>query len=687
MTDAADVFQAELSVLRDAVMKGIREDNVSDVQEGFLLYRELVMTVLADFRAYEIAFGTQGAGLLNAYGREMAWLDSDIRSFVEAAVGRPQTEVYSETLGFISRLAADCLRTRERYAFGSAIAKFRVLWHRARSTLAYDVWKRVRAYLLLLFEELGNYAIGSELREARDPAEAEALLPFVVRYLAELSELMKMSVQDGDLEDLEATLQTLAEALDFTLSELDRQRRRRLEGDSIEDLADEIRRAINASVLAVEGWALLLFDQHRLTGEVATQILSLADRHLDAELLWDAFVWARDERHGDEFEWRWWETSLWEGRRSGTLSFERYLDIAVVRLLLSPTGFVRLLAGRARGSRHTYERLRALLDELVNPEGRWWGLLGDVEQYIDPLRESFDSVIAEDRAREDEALIDQHLDEDRVQAFASAVFKAWNDGTALRHLVKEVPHGQVSDEEPLGESTEGATGDATPLPTFGLNTLVPKEFFTETEVHADPGRLGETFGRQVVRGEDNLIASTVAERIRVTPVALDEAVDVIGLAVDDLRKRVQDGTIVVFNSWRLADKISGGGRRASVDRGAEVGLFKEWPVVLRYAETDLDCVAGDFSAIRFSFEPMTRLSPEARLSPDDRLLVSLQPLSREAAEEIVDADENVDDQREQHDRDARVRETMTRLHARIFERIRVEVSIDAPLVGFRLTDD
>jgi len=318
MSDPAEVFQAELVVLRDRVIRAARDDKISDLKDGLDLYSRLVTTVIDEFRKYETITDTGGLGIRSFYGREMSWLDDDIATFIRTASVEPAGGSIHEVLSFLLGLLINAFNRRELAAFGSFLEKYRVAWYSAKHEGSAERWHRIRGSILLALENFGDFWISRELR--RSTREVEPPTPYAQRLVSELSQLMKYAVDDGSTDDLRAAATTLQETMRPQLKRIEQHFESEAASDSAGS-AFSITKLKGAAVLAVEGWILFRTDADRTDPATANSLIK-ANREVAPISTWFDYLAAKYPATGDLLGWSRWETGLWEHRRAGFLKFE-----------------------------------------------------------------------------------------------------------------------------------------------------------------------------------------------------------------------------------------------------------------------------------------------------------------------------------------------------------------------------
>jgi hypothetical protein len=166
----------------------------------------------------------------------------------------------------------------------------------------------------------------------------------------------------------------------------------------------------------------------------------------------------------------------------------------------------------------------------------------------------------------------------------------------------------------------------------GFNTLVPREYFVETRVIAEPDRLGEQFGEGLVRGENLFLLEQLLAVARETESTVARVHADVASAVN----LHEDFLVIVLNSIQIAQELGVTGARGSGSlQGSKV------PVQVIYTEEQLN---GCFVVDR-------RLCALSQLDPDGDW-ADPEQLSR------IEIDDWTDDQEEPRVR-IRIRETIS----------------------------
>lgn len=680
MTDVSDRFRRELSYLRDGVVAAISSDNIGDLKDGLALYEDLVEEVLSQFQAFSARAGGPSLGLRSAYGREMSWLEDDIRTFIRAAVTDASPDASHEVLSFLLGVVTYAYNRRELNAFGSLLRNYRYAWSVATAEAVKPGWTRTRSSILTTLENLGDYWIGRDLRGRA----AETALPFGQRLVSEFAQLMKHSVDVGEPDDLRHASRHLRETFRYALERHPAARAPHSdEQREDEALAVILLDAKAMAIVGVEAWILLRVANDRTDRETAGQLLRLLRTGLPS-VEWDTFVRSKRGEATDLFNWHWWETGLWEDRRGGVLTFDGFVDEAFVARLLTGGARVPLSIGEwDRGERHRLESLAALVEEIATTTPANPALSSAVspEQAGAVKRQLLDLATQAQRA-EDDALISLPLDPRLIAEFRDAVVEAWDSPRYLSQLLAseawepDEPDGSESDSSrPAPEAPSG----------FGVNMLVQKDFFVSRDgVHAPPANLGRDLGDALGRGEDELIIARLVEELPSSSTSLANLPAAASRLVRDLEGRGLSPDILVVNSWDIRQALgplaADSAHWATSDRN-DLPLARQRGVLrLRYVDTDDLCVVADLkavAAVRYSAAQVDLAGDEVHAGR--RVLTGVSPVDVARARELHASNPSLA-QRDEEDatEDELIRRMQTLVEVRVLEWIRVEVKdVDA----------
>jgi hypothetical protein len=482
MPDAQAEFREELALLRDRVIRSIREGLLSEVQQGYSIYSRLVDTVL-----HQLAYGMQDTAspkwvsFPRDYYPEWRWLQSDIRDFGDAAIDSGHAEMHVRTIDFISQLAYQSYQRSALGSLSTLLDLYPYLWGRLLQT---NEWDAAR-YLLVSLQNLVDYQIGAP-NGGVSSADTSQAITFSMRTFVQL---LKVAI---DAEDITA----FREAADYFHAILSYR-----EGGAFGKVP-ELRQA---AWLGLAAW-VLRSKKEKLNrpGDVPSMLSRLLDEVNDQDF-WQAYGRARAESYGGSMYWDRWELELLPPMQVGILTFGQFLDQAAALKALQSDTAVALPAEPTRDDADLARALSAAIDQV---EQKDWAnevsadLVNGAGRQL--LRSRLNELVAAERLRWQNELRLTPLEQSRVDAFFETFEQTLLDNDESR-LTKYL----VRDE--TIEKPEGA---------LGINVLVPKEFFVSTYVHADPGSLGKDFALSMMRAENQYLLGhlkATAKYLKITP--------------------------------------------------------------------------------------------------------------------------------------------------------------------------
>lgn len=637
-------FRHELKSLRDQVLAAIDASAIGDVEDGLELYGRLTAATLQTFNDLQRRTGVQPASSwFNPYGQEMEWLETDIRTFVDRVFASFNEGVFEALVHFLVELLTDFWEANELGAHGRFLGIMqRAYWDALGIPSGSD---RATASILTVIRSHGAYRLAYAGPQFSDEVVAQAL----TQVIDFLFEAFRLSVTRSTLAAARCATEVseLKEALQFA-----KQRT-----SSHHSALDTALRRLDAYALGATGFVLLLNEMSELGDEPAKLLVDRLAAQLSVEDLWAAVVETAEDTPGSQgYPWSSWETSLWPAeKRGGVLGRLRDAMNEAVALRL-------LMAGR-----HSVDD--DSLDELEPSQAAW--IVQNVVEKVDEARLRYSvlhpeavqpdaTALAEalgglksrlderDQARRDQL----DLDAKKVDLFLSAAEEAWRAPSPLRSSTAE----EIAVENP-------------PDLLFGHSSLVPKDFFTDSRVYADPADMGRNFGNGLARGESVRIVDQLMAlphpRIRLSQVRAH-----VSAAIDELRRDGFEPHVFAVNSWRVTHALTGSydssdiefdGARVSVDYAGDVQL----------------CVVADLRrAVLTRRWAMTATDPGDQLLADGLLVGGVRDVTDEVASQLIEGNEEfrrADDGSLLSDEDAR-RKLRNRVIAKLFSKLTIELT-------------
>jgi len=607
--DPQDVLRAALGELRDQTASALREARLSDLEDGLKLYEELMLAALQQFEDLRELVQTPPISWRGGYGREMDWLVEDAATLVAVAVQSSSPEAISIALGLPFELLVEGVRRRMSGLVKTALDLYARCW---REGLALPpesiVWKRARHSILLQIENAGDYYIAPLRRTDVEAADGYAAFLF-----STLAELARTVLDAARPEDLSAVLRTIREV--FAPAE-NRRAQRRLPWSA--GPGHDIRTLKSMLVLGLNAYVLMLFDLQRIDVVTARDLIARVGALGADRPGWDDYIAAYAQ--GDSvFSWYFWETAL-RAERGGVIQFDHYLTLAFVLLLAR--GFVGLRvapSGAPEDTRFYVERVIEGLRTITEREPYLQlGPFPSAQVVQEKAEQLFEEL---QRAVQDQVAL-LALSQERLTQFVDAVRAEWH--------AQSQQHPQLR-----ARADEPPNGDDSAYLLFGFNNLVPKDYFAETHVFADPKDLAAEYIRALVRGEKEYWLRQVGAAARSLVTPTERFRDVVK---EQLRAQRSAGfvpEIVVFRDWRLMDEL----REDPMDvtRSPDSTTLDGARVTLSFEDVEFSCIVADFAAVgELRYERMVARRTGDQVIEAGRLLVGVESIDTALAESLFE---------------------------------------------------
>ena len=680
---ASEHVQRELRTLGKAIRSAIDVAEPGDVEEGLRIYGQLVNSVLDRRNTFRDRFGTEAnSSWWNSAGREMEWLDRDIESFVDRAFKVPDQRVQAAIANFLAQLLDALRRSRQPEAHRALLRHAERFYYRS---LDFPIEPRRRSAGEAILAAVGAYAdfqIGARTKAASGLGDE---LPYLMQVIDFTVRTIRSAVDNNVATSAEQTdnagrvrsggvtahaeqgLERLREMLDG----LEFQSRQARGGPGPE--MDEIRSRIGGYLLGLAAYILLRTERGQLDMPACAQLLSsvvTTGRRVPAEM---AVSVALDDNAG--FPWHMWEVDTWPRKQQGG-AVGRIDDliraVGSIRLTedpgaadefietaeetAAPSNAAYLLQTMANAARHAKD------DDTLN--STYPG--GIPQQKLATLAEQFDAHADELEEDAKDSRADLEVDAIKVTQFATEVVKAWTNPSVLRG-------------DPAHASGQGDP----PSTWWGYSHLLPKEFFIESDVFAEPGHVGQSVGTAMVRGETAAILEMLDEMPRQER-TLSDVNAWVRTALTELRDKGLEPTVVVVNSWRAMREILG----SDWSPTREEAEFEGARVVLEYTDHSPACYVVE---IPKAVTVLRWVAPEdaGPLYANGRLLISVRDIHEPFAIELLNANPPLregDDGRPMS-QDQAVRRLRRSAQVRVWTKFEVAISDTNSGRWCRITDE
>ncbi len=482
-------FDSQLGTLRRVIGRGIQGQSLVDITEGTDIYRQVLSSCLKRFSVlsegdplnYHFLYRLSGID-----GSQLRWIQDDYRGFVAQALMTRSPEVMRALADAVFDAQVACIRVGDPSA-------------------------------LQLFEQLSEYLWRETVRDVDDPQDATSVAHYVVRLQKSLVSITNGLYVSGTLHKVAfirclgveiALFNDLAKiAVDL---ELDDQLRSVLDGafesfETVVTYVTEIRRATPDSPeiyetirvwlaglpVGLHGW-LLSRGRVGKSGTSNERLIDVVEDFGDRINPWDATPLILQSGFDGILGWTRWQM-LGATSRSGFL-----LDIsAYVRRAM-------VLEATAQGEFASYEQLVRMIGSSETLVSFSTELLADIA-----FLESMTAI----RPRS-EALASQRVAIATVERLAQAQFARERANAPLsderiarfKETVSRIraagrPFDVFHSIEVARPETSVQVDEIDQFIRFGFPILVPREYFSDTSVHAEPEDLAAVMMMALNRAE------------------------------------------------------------------------------------------------------------------------------------------------------------------------------------------
>ena len=662
MTSPRSTFRTELASLRDQLIRSIREGIPSNITEGLGIYQRLLEQLLKRFDELEKVSGSRplyqplSFGLTS--GEELGWLQSDYSDFLQQALRSSDAVVIVSVIHGLLAVSATCVRMGDAAAFDHFLRLLPSVWGDSRATLDDRGWKAVRSSLLQFLQNL------TRLVAYRERTSSEGEVQSLAVVAKTFGELMKLAVDGRDAADLAVVSETCADAFGMTLSAAFRSSRDVPFGPFVATA----RRLVNAAIIGVDGWILFQWNRRFLSDpEVKSLRSALAPAKQSpwpALGIIDAYEWS------GFFGWSMWEMTQ-NGTRGGfALSIGSFVERALLvtsveRQVLPALSDVRAGADSLLSIRDTKSRVELLLGRLdeIESDVRMRELDLD-EGAIIALRDSLLEIGANAGESLVNELIALPISDARLRTFVTAAREVWESSAKVLDLFPSREYLGIDDEQP--SSSASRWGYAGPY------RAEAKEFFSDTQVEADPAMLAYQYVRAVLQTEAVSLRSVLVEKLPRRTVQQTELAAKARKEIDVQHDRGLNPMVILFAQWSTLDQLRDA---ASEPIGTGIGLAGTVSGVPVFWETAVGaemCVILDPSHMGQLWwrEVVSEASDASIVESVGRLTVEIQAVTEELATRLLEQSAGPHDGPESSD------EMKRQLEQKVLVKIQERIAID-----------
>jgi len=558
----------------------------------------------------------QGAG-----GEQMEWLRSDYEDFVEQALIARSIPTLRSVIGGLLGAAKVCINEDDSAALVLFLDLMKYAWQSAKNDDELRTRRSiVRDQVLISLDHLTYESIASSLDGGRKTPGSYTVPLLIKTY----SDLMKQSIDDRLPDDLDTVAKHLTEASTYARSLFtDYGHADPVVGSDDQSLVQ----IVTAALIGVDGWILYLGGQNQVSRDELT-LREVLKPYIDRVNSWDALPFVVGYRSSDFFSWTSWELFSSERRSGFLISVGGFIEKAVLISAISneklPTwqNLQSSLSDRENVGdlRSVVRELLLQLDQLVD-QGSW---VEPDAPMVFSLRRTLTNFQEEALVLLSNQLIDRPLSRELLQRFRSTV----RAQRLQAHVAQLFPQSEIV----LGHDDEQLLD----IPRFGVDRLDAKDYFVESDVEADAGRLAV----QCVRIQRSQEQSYVLGRLNSFLPSQDSNRQTI---VEDVKKRIdldrlegRTPVILISGSWIVARLFDVEGEDWTetpptlLRAGAYHGVAVYWTISVH------DQMCFVFDPILVANIDWRRMTSDGsnRDSEDGRLLVEVLPVSREYAQSL-----------------------------------------------------
>lgn len=619
-------FEASLAALRDNVVMAIERREMGVVQDGLDVYQHLIETVLDEQLGLQAATST-AAGPNLPLGREWDQILRDLHGVIDSVSASTSRLLWVDVLSWVRQVAVACAERGVLNALGMILTLFESAWSQELAAPSADTTARQDA-LLLRLSEFGSFYLHL------DRSDQELVRGADVIYTRTFLRVVKSAIESGDPEAARVAIKYF------------------LHGSTSPGSA--LGPVTGAGLIALYAWILYRFD-HGDQDESFKAVCSQIANAFERDKSFFPMLRASDELE-NELGIHWWELNERGPMSGGVIQIGTYMSLALI-LVAGPRLTWQPIDPASDSDVDVARRLMTVIDSIE--KGGFAGAraaLGVPDNHFDSLKTHLSEVVQQGDAILEESYARIPVDPHRVEKFRAAV---------RQKLAEQRKHSLAAAllTRPA-ELLEPADTN------FGLDTLIPRWYFAETRVFAEPERLADEIVRGLVRGEeDRILELAVADLSSATEATFDSLLSDLEAAADGV-----SSPVVVTNSYEANALLTG----RPVDTPESSTPFSAGPVLRVYddrsAYVALLSPAGTPNV--HLLPPTTRVEGDEVLG-DLGVVVGVSELPPEEMEDIVGRV-----QRTRID-EARLRGS---LRVRLLEHLEISMSPDARPVIWRLPE-
>lgn len=501
-------FESSLAAVRDNIVMAIERREMGVVEDGLAVYKRLIETYLDE--QLRLQPPTEVPTSL-PLGREWERLVRDLYGIMDSVSASPSRTLWIDTLSWVNTVADACADRGVLNALGSVLGLYEAAWHQELASPDRDAASRQDALLLRVSE----FGVIRRIRRGKNP-DAEHWIDVV--YTRTFLRIIKQSIESGDAELAKVSIKYF------------------LHGSK--GPADGDTPVADAGLIMIYAWTLYRFDHDDQPANFNIVLREISSAFQRTSAFYP-ILRAADALE-NELGVHWWEMRGRGPMTGGVIQIGSYISLALILI----GGFHLQFEQLDTTNDDDVSLARRLLSVIESVQtGGFSKVLAAVHITADDLsrlREHLTSIIRAHNLTEEQSYALLPLDPDRVASFRTAV---------AEKLVYE-----RSESLAAALRTEPPSPMESPGTNFGLDSLMPRWYFAETRVFAEPETLAEQLVRGLGRGEED----------RILDIAVGDVSDVDEIAITDLASKVESAisdlslpAVVVTNSYQAYSLLTG----------------------------------------------------------------------------------------------------------------------------------
>lgn len=507
MTESS--FESSLAAVRDNIVMAIERREIGVVEDGLAVYKRLIERYLDE--QLRLQAPTESPTSL-PLSREWERLVRDLYGIMDSVSASPSRTLWIDTLSWVKTVADACADRGVLNALGSVLGLYETAWHQELASPDHDAAASRQDAFLLRVSDFGM------IRRVRRGKNSDAEYWIEVIYTRTFLRIVKQSIESGDAELAKVSIKYFLHGSKGPT-----------DGDT--PVAD-------AGLLMIYAWILYRFDHDDQPANFNIVLREISSAFQRTSAFYP-ILRAADALE-NELGVHWWEMRGRGPMTGGVIQIGSYISLALI------------LVG---GFQLQFEQLDTTNDDDVSLARRLLSVIESVEKggfskalaavqisadSFSRLKEHLTSVVQANDLTEEQSYALLPLDPDRVASFQNAVAEK------LVYERSESLAAALRTEPPSSVESPGAN--------FGLDSLMPRWYFAETRVFADPERLAEELVRGLGRGEeDRILDIAVGDLSDVDEIAIEDLVSNVESAVSDLSLPA----VVVTNSYQAHSLLTG----------------------------------------------------------------------------------------------------------------------------------